>query len=409
MKTSIQLRNGVSSQMVDLVVRLVDLIPWPIRRSAMGDVTTSLLDGKPRVAEDVFGWNRATVELGMNEFRTKVLCVNDISTRRKPKVEEKEPRLLADIIEIMNPHSQAESHLRTTLLYTNMTAKAVYDALLAKGWTNESLPTTQTISNVLDRHHYRLRSVAKTKVQKKNPETDAIFENVWRVNAEADADPETLRISMDTKATIDVGEYSRYGRSRCLEPVKALDHDMQPKEKLVLGGILEPVSGRSFLFFTSSCKTSDFMADGLMLWWNEIKQGLPYLKQIVINMDNGPESSGRRSQFLKRMVEFSDITGLTVRMIYFPPYHSKYNGIERYWAGLEKSWNGYLLTTVSVVINRASNFVWKKVRTVACLIETTYEKGVKVGGKDMQAIEERLGRSDKLPLYDITVTPLMVY
>ena len=65
MKTSIQVRNGVSSQMVDLVVRLVDLIPWPIRRSAMGDVTTSLLDGKPRVAEDVFGWNRATVELSL--------------------------------------------------------------------------------------------------------------------------------------------------------------------------------------------------------------------------------------------------------------------------------------------------------------------------------------------------------
>ncbi len=90
------------------------------------------------------------------------------------------------------------------------------------------------------------------KGSKKKPETDAIFENVWRVNAEADAGPETLRISMDTKATVDVGEYSRYGRSRCLEPVKALDHDMQPKEKLVLGGILEPVSGRSFLFFTSS-------------------------------------------------------------------------------------------------------------------------------------------------------------
>ena len=68
MKTSIQVRNGVSSQMVDLVVRLVDLIPWPSRRTAMGDVTTSLLDGKPRVAEDVFGWNRATVELGMNEW-----------------------------------------------------------------------------------------------------------------------------------------------------------------------------------------------------------------------------------------------------------------------------------------------------------------------------------------------------
>ena len=80
----------------------------------------------------------------------------------------------------------------------------------------------------------------------------------------------------------------------------------------------------------------------------------------------------------------------------------------RYWAGLEKSWNGYLLTTVSVVLNRAANFVWKKVRTVVRLLETTYEKGVKIGGKDMQAIEERLERSDKLPLYDITIAPLMV-
>ncbi len=130
MKTLTLIRNEVSPQMVDLLARLVDLIPWPVRRSAMGDVTMSLLDGKPRVAEDVFGWGRATVELGMNEFRTKILCANDLSTRHKPKAEDKDPRLLADIIEIMDPHSQSEPRLRTTLLYTNMTAKAVYDALV---------------------------------------------------------------------------------------------------------------------------------------------------------------------------------------------------------------------------------------------------------------------------------------
>lgn len=229
------------------------------------------------------------------------------------------------------------------------------------------------------------------------------------MNKQADADPETLRISMDTKATVDVGEYSRYGRSRCLEPVKALDHDMQPKEKLVPGGILEPVSGRSFLFFTGSYKTSDFMVDGLLLWWNERKQELSDLKRIVVNLDNGPECSGRRSQFLKRLVAFSDMTGLIVRMIYYPPYHSKYNGIERYWAGLEKSWNGYLLNTVSVVLNRAANFVWKKVRSVVRLLDTTYEKGIKISGKEKLALEGRLERLEKLPLYDITITPKTVY
>ncbi len=169
MKTSLVIRNGVTPQVIELIGRLIDMIPWPSRRSAMGDVSVSLLDGKFRVAEDVFGWNRNTVELGMNEFRTKIVCVNDLSNRRKPKVEDKEPKLLADIIEIMEPNSQSESRLRTTLLYTNMTAKAVYKALLLKGWPEETLPTLQTISNILNRHGYRLRTVENTKVQKKTP------------------------------------------------------------------------------------------------------------------------------------------------------------------------------------------------------------------------------------------------
>jgi len=153
--------------MVDLISRLVDLVPWPTRRQAMGDVTVSFLDGKPRVAEDVFGWNRAAVKLGMNELRRGIVCVNDLSARRKPKSEEKNPELLADIRAIIEPRSQAEPRLRTTLLYTHMTAQAVYDALVQKGWSEETLPTVRTISNILNRHDYRLRTVAKTKVQKK--------------------------------------------------------------------------------------------------------------------------------------------------------------------------------------------------------------------------------------------------
>lgn len=228
------------------------------------------------------------------------------------------------------------------------------------------------------------------------------------MNALADTDPATLRISMDTKATVNVGEYSRRGRSRGLEPVKALDHDMMPKQKLVPGGILEPVSGRSFLFFTNSYKTSDFMADGLLLWWNERRQDLSHVKRLVVNMDNGPECSGHRSQFLQRMVEFADATGLFVHLVYYPPYHSKYNGIERYWAGLEKSWNGYLLDTVNTVLNRAANFSWKGFHATVHLLESVYEKGVKVLGKERAQMEQRLQRSEYLKWYDILINPKMV-
>lgn len=167
MKTSILTQNKVPEQVVALISRLIGLIPWPLRRQAMADVTVSLLNGKQRVAEDVFGWGRSVVELGMNELRTGLLCLQDLSTRKKTKAEEKDPGLLADIREIMEPHCQSESHLRTTLLYTNMTAKAVYQALLEKGWSEEALPTMRTISNILERHDYRLRTVEKSKVQKK--------------------------------------------------------------------------------------------------------------------------------------------------------------------------------------------------------------------------------------------------
>lgn len=167
MKTSTVFRNGVTPEIVELITRLIDMISWPIRRSAMGDVTMTLLDGKPRVAEDVFGWSRATVELGMNEFRSKIICINDLSVRKKPRIEEKNPKLLSDIVEIMTPHSQAEPSLRTRFSYTDLTAKAVYGFLLEKGWSEEELPTQRTISNILNRHEYRLRTVAKVKVQKK--------------------------------------------------------------------------------------------------------------------------------------------------------------------------------------------------------------------------------------------------
>jgi hypothetical protein len=217
-----------------------------------------------------------------------------------------------------------------------------------------------------------------------------------------------LRISVDTKATVHVGEYSRGGQSRGLKPVEAWDHDMRPKKKMVPGGILEPVTGKAFIFYTDSNKTSDFIADGLELWWNENKQHFAAVTNLVINMDNGPECSGRRSQFLLRMVEFADMTQLTIRLTYYPPYHSKYNAIERYWAGLEKSWNGYLLDTTIAVLTRTANFVWKGLHATVHLMSAIYEKGVKLCGKEKAALEQRLQRCPKLPLYDITIQPKMV-
>jgi transposase len=111
---------------------------------------------------------------------------------------------------------------------------------------------------------------------------------------------------------------------------------------LVPLGILVLATGVLSLMFGNH-ETSDFWIDCLTNWWTRVRSSHRGIRRLVIFLDNGPKNSGRRKQFLKRLVEFADWSGLEIRLVYYPPYHSKYNPIERCWSSLQKKWNGVLL------------------------------------------------------------------
>lgn len=211
---------------------------------------------------------------------------------------------------------------------------------------------------------------------------------------------------MDTKASVILGDYSRQGKSRALEAVRALDHDLATKAKLVPVGILEVASGELDLALASSTKTSDLLADTLEGWWQRRGPVLSHVRELVINADNGPESSGKRSQFLARLAAFADQSGLRIRLVYYPPYHSKYNPIERCWGVLERHWNGTLLSTAEKALHWAQTMTWKGLAPVVRLTDKLYQKGVRLVGKAKQALEARLQRSTTLPWHDILITPV---
>ena len=101
---------------------------------------------------------------------------------------------------------------------------------------------------------------------------------------------------------MNIGDYARGGKTRGYN--QAQDHDMGVEEKYIPCGILDEDSGQLYLNFGSSCKTSDFIADSLSLWWNMIPQSeKQQIDLIQIKVDNGSENSGIRTQFLKRMVD----------------------------------------------------------------------------------------------------------
>ena len=147
-----------------------------------------------------------------------------------------------------------------------------------------------------------------------------IFENIQRQDAQA-LSQDAKRISLDCKATVELGDYSRGGETR--GDHQANDHDMGNKEKHIPCGIVDEDTGELFIEFGSSAKTSDFIVDSLQAWWKnmttEVQQTIPL---IQIKMDNGPENSGIRTQFLKRMVAWVDQINIPIQLVYYPPYQA---------------------------------------------------------------------------------------
>jgi hypothetical protein len=185
-----------------------------------------------------------------------------------------------------------------------------------------------------------------------------------------------------------------------------LDHNPPAKEQLVPFGILTVATGALMLLFGRH-ETSDAWVDALRAWWLKTRRGCGRVKRRVIDLDNGPKNSGRRPQFLKRMVQFTDWSGLVVRLVSDPPDHSQYNPIERCWSAREKKWNGVLLTGLMTVLACAWRMTWRgRHPTVRCLAGD-YPDGVRVPAKEMRIHEARLDRSKTLPNYDITIKPVM--
>jgi len=212
------------------------------------------------------------------------------------------------------------------------------------------------------------------------------------------------RLSIDCKATVAIGDVSRGGLTR--GDNQACDHDLGLHEKYIPCGIVDEDSAQLPITFGSSAKTSDFIVDALEAWWAALEEAEQVaMTRLQIKMDNGPESSGIRTQFLHRMVQFADQIGKPIQLLYYQPYHSKYNPIERCWGILELHWNGTKLVDVETMLEWAKSMMWKGIHPVVELSRKVYEKGIALSKKAMQAIESRLERHPALPKWDILIRP----
>lgn len=180
---------------------------------------------------------------------------------------------------------------------------------------------------------------------------------------------------------------------------------MDVKGKLVPFGILEVLSGQSTIVFGASRETSDFIVDCLELWWEERKWLHGHIRELVINLDNGPALASNRTQFIKRITEFADRCQLKIHLVYYPPYHSKYNPVERVWGILENHWNGTLLVDRATAIAWTETMTWKGISPIVQVLEKVFQTGAKVTKKAFRAFQNRLDRNPLLPKWDVVIKP----
>lgn len=349
-----------------------------------------------------FNVSRDTIRKGRHELRTGIRCVDGFNMRGRNKAEDDLPNLLDDIKDIIDSQSQTDPKFDSRRLYTRLTTKVVRNQLLQKGYTNEELPTNQTITTKINKLGYHLKSTQKVKPLKKIPETDAIFDKLHEIHKEIEDDNTVLRISFDAKDKVKIGNYSRNGKSR--NGRKALDHDFKG-DTITPFGILDVKNDDLALYFTRSKTTADFIVDVLEDYWLSNRSKFSNIQTIMIDSDNGSECNSHRTQFIKRIVEFSNKYSVIVRLVYYPPYHSKYNPIERTWAALEQNWNGDLLECEETVIKFAETMTWCEKSPVVKIVEKIYELGITLVPKVMKEYEKVIGRLEGLEDWFVTIIP----
>ncbi len=129
-----------------------------------------------------------------------------------------------------------------------------------------------------------------------------------------------MRVSIDSKAKVKIGNLPRGGKARTIEAQEADDHDTQWQATLVPFGILNTSNDQLSIYMGHSSETSDFIVDCLTAWWDENQPQKSQLDEWVINLDGGAATRSDRTQFIKRMVELSRSIDVKIRLIYYPPY-----------------------------------------------------------------------------------------
>lgn len=339
-------------------------------------------------------------------FYIFIICLIKIETRGRKKFEDIYPEIVQDIEEICENTKHIDKSIKGEIIYVDVTLGMVQKKLKEEKNYNK-VPCKNVISRIMkEKLGFKITKVKKDIVFKRIPETDEIFKNVFtKLKQIKESADNVIAISIDDKVAKYIGLLSAKGKSWIEK--RALDHDTNPNFIAKPFGIMDLKTKIVRVFCTISNSTADFKVDCIEEYIIEKIKNNPNISKLLIFLDNGPENNSSRKLWIYRIIKLAIKYNIQIELVYYPPYHSKYNKIEHFWGVLQKHWSGMIIDSLEKLIGAINSCTWDGVPAIGYLRTKEYEKGTKVNENELNELISKYVNWDNenIKKWSLIITP----
>ena len=346
--------------------------------------------GALAVVSEITGLARSTINRGEDDLDEGPLP--DGRVRRKggggKPLCERDPTLVSDLLDLVEPATMGDPmrHLK----WVSKSPAKLAAALNANG--HDVSPNT--VSKLLEEKlEYSRQFNRKTNEGSSQPDRNAQFEhiNTEAVAAQAAGQPV---ISVDTKKKELIGNFKNGGSDYRPkgDPHRVNVHDFVDKElgKVVPYGVYDIAANAGWVSLGVTSDTAEFAVNAIRTWIDKIGRVRdPLMRELTITADCGGSNGVRVRLWKVQLQKLADETGITIKVLHYPPGTSKWNKIEhRLFCHITQNWRGQPLESRAAVIELIGRTTTKAGLTVECALdERTYEKGIRIKKAEMKLLD----------------------
>lgn len=358
------------------------------RRLAAGAEARVLGHGGIRVVARAAGMREGTVSDGVAELESGAGPLGRVRREGggRKRVADLDPGLVPALLALVEPDERGDP--MSPLRWTTKSLRTLAQELTA----TKHKVGPDTVAELLRGQGFSLQGNAKTIEGKQSPDRDAQFRYLNEQVKEHQQAGDPV-ISVDTKKKEVLGDFHNPGRTwrPAGDPIAVNDHDFPNTGvgKAVPYGVYDLAANTGWVNVGVDHDTAAFAVESIRRWWNGVgRNAYPAADRLLITADAGGSNGYRHRAWKAELAAFAVETGLAVTVCHMPPGTSKWNKIEhRLFSAITMNWRGRPLTSHEVVVNSiAATTTGTGLRVVAELDTNTYDTGVKVSDRQMDAL-----------------------